>query len=108
MLALRAAGREMLSQFEKWSSQMPEFDHGAIGWLDDELSMLNAWGFDLTTVAKPVVVVASRADQNVPFSHAEWLHSKLAESHLLEVQGDDHDQLMNQGNLKAALGILAS
>jgi pimeloyl-ACP methyl ester carboxylesterase len=107
MLSLRSAGRAMLPQFEKWATRVPEFDNGATGWLDDELSMINSWGFDLSSVAKPVVNVASRSDQNVPFSHAEWLQSKLPQAALLEVQGEDHDHLMNRQNLEMALSRMA-
>jgi pimeloyl-ACP methyl ester carboxylesterase len=77
MIALKEAGLSVLPEFEKWSASTPEFNVGAAGWLNDELSMLNDWGFDPADIKKPVILVASEADKNVPLSHSRWLHRRI-------------------------------
>jgi len=107
MEAVRDNGRGLLPQFEKWAAATPEFDHGTVGWVDDEISMLTPWGYDLADVARPVVLLASKDDQNVPYSHSQWLNGKLATSRLIEIPGSDHDALMSGATLDMALNLLA-
>lgn len=106
MLAIREQKRNLLPQFEQWASATPEFNHGAIGWVDDEISMLTHWGFNLTDVQRPVVILASPDDPNVPISHSRWLNSKLPTSRLIEVSGTEHDALVNPENLEAGLQLI--
>ena len=106
MTAIREHQRGLLPQFENWAAATPEFDHGAIGWVDDEISMLTDWGFNLADVQRPVVLIASPEDANVPISHSRWLNSKLPTSRLIEVHGVEHDALVNPQNLEAALPLI--
>ncbi|MDE2409635.1 MAG: alpha/beta hydrolase [Actinomycetales bacterium] len=103
MLALKEAGLAMLPQFEKWAASSPEMNVGAEGWLNDELSMLNDWGFDPAEIQKPVVLVASEADQNVPLSHSRWLQGRIGGSVLIEEAGLEHDHIFNPSTIRAAL-----
>ena len=107
MVELKAAGLAMLPQFEKWAASSPEMNVGASGWLNDELSMLNHWGFDPADISKKVVLVASEADANVPLSHSRWLHERIGGSELIELAGLDHDHIFNPQSIRAVLERIA-
>jgi pimeloyl-ACP methyl ester carboxylesterase len=59
------------------------------GWWDDSVAHLGDWGFGLTQIRTPVLVVHGRQDQFVPFSHGQWLAEAIptAEPMLLEDEG---------------------
>ncbi|HTU28440.1 MAG TPA: alpha/beta fold hydrolase [Solirubrobacteraceae bacterium] len=59
------------------------------GWWDDCVAHLSDWGFGLTQIRTPVLVVHGRHDRFVPFSHGEWLAQSIptAEPMLLEDEG---------------------
>jgi pimeloyl-ACP methyl ester carboxylesterase len=59
------------------------------GWWDDGVAHLGDWGFGLTQIRRPVLVVHGRHDRFVPFSHGEWLAEAIpgAEAMLLEDEG---------------------
>jgi pimeloyl-ACP methyl ester carboxylesterase len=59
------------------------------GWWDDGVAHLGDWGFGLTQIRRPVLVVHGRHDRFVPFSHGEWLAGAIpgAEPMLLEDEG---------------------
>jgi pimeloyl-ACP methyl ester carboxylesterase len=59
------------------------------GWWDDGVAHLSDWGFGLTQIRLPVLVVHGRHDRFVPFAHGEWLASAIptAEPMLLEDEG---------------------
>lgn len=46
---------------------------GSAGWWDDELAMLEPWGFEFGVIRTPVLLLHGRHDRFVPFSHGEWL-----------------------------------
>jgi len=79
---------------------------GSDGWWDDEVAMLEPWGFDFAEIATPVLLRHGRQDRFVPVAHGEWLagvipgvraeitdddgHLTLLERHL----GSIHDWLL--------------
>lgn len=62
---------------------------GVDGWLDDDLAFTRDWGFDLDQVGVPVFVWQGDLDLMVPFSHGEWLASRVpgVTAHLLPGEG---------------------
>ena len=71
---------------------------GVEGWLDDDLAFTRPWGFGLDEVPAPAMIWQGSADLMVPFSHGQWLASRLpgASAHLEE----------GEGHLSVGLGAL--
>jgi pimeloyl-ACP methyl ester carboxylesterase len=62
---------------------------GIAGWRDDGLASVRDWGFDLTSITRPVAVWHGAQDRMVPFDHGRWLseHIPGAIAHLHPDQG---------------------
>jgi len=50
---------------------------GYTGWWDDGVALLTPWGFELTTIETPVLLLQGRHDKFVPFAHGEWLAGQI-------------------------------
>jgi pimeloyl-ACP methyl ester carboxylesterase len=61
---------------------------GGQGWWDDGVAHSNPWGFELSDISVPVMLMHGRQDQFVPFGHGQWLAA-----HIPGVQASltDHD-----------------
>jgi pimeloyl-ACP methyl ester carboxylesterase len=61
------------------------------GWVDDDLSAIAPWGFDLGEIAKPVFLYHGSTDLMCPYSHGKWLTehipAKYLTAHLIEGEG---------------------
>jgi pimeloyl-ACP methyl ester carboxylesterase len=59
------------------------------GWLDDDLSCITPWGFELASIKGRVHVWQGGHDRMVPFAHGRWLADALGNpcSHLLPEHG---------------------
>jgi pimeloyl-ACP methyl ester carboxylesterase len=62
---------------------------GIRGYCDDSLATARPWGFDIASIEVPVQIWHGRQDKFVPFSHGEWLASRVphAEAHLENDEG---------------------
>jgi pimeloyl-ACP methyl ester carboxylesterase len=47
--------------------------NGVSGWVDDDLSFVTPWGFDLDAITVPIEVRFGESDVLVPASHGHWL-----------------------------------
>jgi pimeloyl-ACP methyl ester carboxylesterase len=59
------------------------------GWIDDNLAVVKPWGFELSAITRPVLVVQGGDDLMVPKQHGEWLAANVpgAESRIDDAQG---------------------
>jgi pimeloyl-ACP methyl ester carboxylesterase len=62
---------------------------GSQGWWDDSCAHVRPWGFQLSGISVPVLVLHGRQDKFVPFGHGQWLatHIPGAEARLLDNDG---------------------
>lgn len=51
--------------------------NGVGGWVDDDLELLQPWGFDLQSISVPVLVRYGATDVLVPPAHGEWLAANV-------------------------------
>ena len=62
---------------------------GSQGWWDDGEAFASQWGFDLSAIRVPVLLLHGREDQFVPFGHGKWLAARIpgVEARLLDEDG---------------------
>ena len=62
---------------------------GVEGWAEDGKAMAEPWGFSVTDIAVPVLLMHGREDQFVPFGHGEWLAARIpgVDARLLDHDG---------------------
>jgi pimeloyl-ACP methyl ester carboxylesterase len=64
------------------------------GWWDDGVAHLSDWGFGLTQIRRPVLIVHGRHDRFVPFSHGEWLAQAIPSAEPLLLEDEGHISLL--------------
>ena len=79
------------------------FETGAYGWMLDEYSVQIDFGFDVSTISKPLQIITGDADTNVDMSCSVWLHSKVKSSTLKIVPGFDHSRIFSLEIIDEAL-----
>jgi pimeloyl-ACP methyl ester carboxylesterase len=50
---------------------------GAEGWWEDNVALMEPWGFELASIRTPVLLYHGRQDRFVPFGHGEWLAAQI-------------------------------
>ena len=60
------------------------------GWVDDAMAFITPWEFELSQIQIPVLLMHGRFDQMVPFSHGQWLASKIANVEARLLPDDGH------------------
>jgi pimeloyl-ACP methyl ester carboxylesterase len=77
---LGPADRAVLTgEFAVW---MLESDKAALvtgvdGWVDDDLAFDTGWGFEVTAINRPVLLLHGDDDRFVPVSHGHWLAERI-------------------------------
>lgn len=64
-------------------------ESGIEGWLEDDIALTTPWGFDLSSVTRPVSFWAGRQDQFVSVRHTFWMAERVPGSdvHVLGSEG---------------------
>lgn len=59
------------------------------GWIDDDIAFFTPWGFNLSQIQVPILLLHGEQDQMVPVSHGKWLASEIdtAEASILPDDG---------------------
>jgi pimeloyl-ACP methyl ester carboxylesterase len=62
---------------------------GSQGWWDDSCAHVRPWGFELSDISVPVMLLHGGQDKFVPFGHGQWLatHIPGVEARLLDNDG---------------------
>jgi pimeloyl-ACP methyl ester carboxylesterase len=68
---------------------------GDDGLIDDDVAFASSWGFELTDVSTPVLVVQGGGDRVVPRAHGEWLATGLPTAELWVRPDDGHVSILN-------------
>ena len=65
-------------------------EQGLAGMIDDDLAATRPWGFSVSAVTVPVLLLHGTADRMVPSSHARWLAAGIPHADLRLCPGDGH------------------
>jgi pimeloyl-ACP methyl ester carboxylesterase len=71
------------------SSMQAGLAPGSEGWWEDSCCLVRPWGFELSAITIPVLLLHGREDKFVPFGHGEWLAGQIpaVEARLLDRDG---------------------
>ena len=69
---------------------------GTGGLVDDDLAYVAPWGFDVTAVVAPTLLLHGAEDRIVPASHAAWLASHLPDAELWLTPEDGHISVLHR------------
>jgi pimeloyl-ACP methyl ester carboxylesterase len=78
-VAMQAAlgGVDLALLTEEMDSVQQALAPGIEGSWDDCVAQLSPWGFDVAQISVPVLLLHGGQDQAVPFSHGQWLASRV-------------------------------
>jgi pimeloyl-ACP methyl ester carboxylesterase len=77
------------------------------GWLDDDLALVQPWGFEPSEVTVPTMIWQGDLDLMVPFTHGQWLASAFPHASAHLIPGEGHLSLAH-GALDAMLDELVA
>lgn len=75
----------------------PALKSGSGPMIEDELAAVHPWGFDVSQVAAPTLVVHGGRDRVVPSSHSEFLARRIPSAELWLRPDDGHITIMETG-----------
>ena len=58
--------------------------------MDDDLAFVTPWGFDVASIAVPVLVMQGDADLMVPVAHGRWLARAMPTASVRLLAGQGH------------------
>jgi pimeloyl-ACP methyl ester carboxylesterase len=82
----------------------------ADGWLDDDLSAVRPWGFDVGEVTVPTTLWHGTGDRLVPVTHGQWLAAKIPDvvAHFEEGEGHASISMNNMDRMLRELVTLSA
>jgi pimeloyl-ACP methyl ester carboxylesterase len=88
----------MTGEFAEYEAESTRagMEHGVWGWFDDDIELINDWGFELSDISCPVTIWQGAQDLMVPLAHGEWLAA--------HIPGARANLLVDHGHLSLALG----
>lgn len=63
---------------------------GIEGAWDDCVAQTHPWGFDVSQISVPVLLLHGGRDQAVPFSHGQWLAARIPGAEARFFEAEDH------------------
>jgi pimeloyl-ACP methyl ester carboxylesterase len=69
--------------------------NGLDGMIEDDVTAMAPWGFDLTEVAAQTLIVHGTDDRMVPSSHGEWIAARCPASELRLQPGEGHISVLD-------------
>lgn len=72
---------------------------GPDGLIDDDVALIQPWGFDLSQISVPVLLVQGGEDRVIPPSHADWLRRTIPSSELWRRPRDGHVSVLDASPL---------
>ncbi|MFM7146602.1 MAG: alpha/beta fold hydrolase [Actinomycetales bacterium] len=76
---------EVIASQLRWS-----LANGFWGWFDDDIAVTRPWGFDLRSIARPVLLWQGTHDGMIPFAHGQLLADVIPGSMANFVEGEGH------------------
>lgn len=64
------------------------------GWVDDDVAFTKPWGFNLSSINKPVKIWQGDQDFMVPHAHSYWLKKHIPTAELTFIPGQGHVTLL--------------
>ncbi|KAI9691447.1 MAG: hypothetical protein M1822_007518 [Bathelium mastoideum] len=86
MLENKEIGQFMCDMFQEG------LKHNSDGWVDDDITFVGPWGFDLSEIKVPVFQYQGTEDKMVPVGQGEWIAKHLPQEHFRNhlMQGEGH------------------
>lgn len=83
----------------EWASLGDDVDRSAQwgddGLIDDDVAFMHPWGFDVSGVTVPVLVVQGGLDRVVPPSHGAWFAAAIPAAEFWSRPADGHISVLN-------------
>ena len=89
--------KKAILENKEMGSDMATMFHEALrvscdGWIDDDLAIIQPWGFELDEIKVPVFLYQGCEDLMVPYAHGQWLADHIPQQYLTKhlYEGEGH------------------